>query len=75
MQDHVYKTLELTGSSPKSIEAAVENAVARASKTIRDMRIICCRWHVRDCLCKKRGTWKIAGDKDYRYQQIHGKEV
>ena len=38
MQDHVYKTLELTGSSTVSIEAAVENAIARATKTIRDMR-------------------------------------
>jgi flavin-binding protein dodecin len=38
MSDHVYKKLELVGSSPKSIEAAVENALARARKTIRNMR-------------------------------------
>jgi Uncharacterized conserved protein len=30
--------IELVGSSPKSIEAAVENALARAKKTIRNMR-------------------------------------
>ncbi|MDX1608532.1 MAG: dodecin [Halofilum sp. (in: g-proteobacteria)] len=38
MSDHVYKHIELTGSSTKSIEDAVENAIARASKTIHNMR-------------------------------------
>ena len=38
MTDHVYKLLELTGSSPTSIEDAVNNALARAAKTIRNMQ-------------------------------------
>jgi dodecin len=38
MTDHVYKTIELTGSSPKGIEEAVQNAVAYAAKTVRNMR-------------------------------------
>lgn len=38
MSEHVYKSIELTGSSKKSIEDAVENAVAKASQTIRNMR-------------------------------------
>ena len=38
MSDHVYKITELTGSSPKSIEDAVNQAVARASKTLRNLR-------------------------------------
>ena len=38
MKDHVYKILELVGSSEKSIEEAVQNAVTRASKTIREMK-------------------------------------
>jgi flavin-binding protein dodecin len=38
MSDHVYKKLELIGSSPTSIEDAVQNAISRASKTIRNMR-------------------------------------
>lgn len=38
MSNHVYKKLELVGSSPQSIEAAVENALARSRKTIRNMR-------------------------------------
>ncbi len=37
MSDHVYKKLELVGSSRQSIEEAVQNAVSRASKTIRHM--------------------------------------
>ena len=36
--DHIYKKLELVGSSPESIEKAVENAIARASATIRNLR-------------------------------------
>jgi flavin-binding protein dodecin len=38
MSDHVYKKIELVGSSPNSIEEAVVNALARAQKTIRNMR-------------------------------------
>jgi flavin-binding protein dodecin len=38
MSDHVYKMLELVGSSPTGIEDAVQNALARASQTIRNMR-------------------------------------
>jgi dodecin len=38
MNDHVYKIIELTGSSQSSIEDAVNNAIVRAAKTIRNMR-------------------------------------
>jgi len=38
MSEHVYKAIELTGSSKKSVEDAVEKALARASKTVRSMR-------------------------------------
>ena len=38
MTEHVYKYLELTGSSAVSIEDAVGNAVARASETVRNIR-------------------------------------
>jgi flavin-binding protein dodecin len=38
MNDHVYKITELTGSSPRSIEEAVSQAVTRASKTLRNLR-------------------------------------
>src|SRR2546430_16334325 len=38
MKDHVYKILELVGSSEKSIEDAIQNALTRAAKTIRAMK-------------------------------------
>ena len=38
MSDHIYKKIELVGSSREGIEDAVRNALARAEKTIRNMR-------------------------------------
>lgn len=38
MSNHVYKLIELTGSSPDGIEAAIENAIARAAQTVKNMR-------------------------------------
>ena len=38
MSDHVYKTVELTGSSATGVEDAIRNAIARAAKTVRNMR-------------------------------------
>jgi flavin-binding protein dodecin len=38
MSGHVYKTIELTGSSPKGIDAAVQNAIAKASGTLHNLR-------------------------------------
>ena len=37
-KDAVYKMLELTGTSTKSCDDAVQNAITRASKTVRNMR-------------------------------------
>ncbi|HEV8052546.1 MAG TPA: dodecin [Parachlamydiaceae bacterium] len=36
--DHVYKNIELTGSSPQSMEDAINHALSKASETIRNMR-------------------------------------
>lgn len=38
MEDHVYRTIEITGSSEKSISDAIQIAVTRASKTLRNLR-------------------------------------
>ena len=38
MSDHVYKIVELVGSSPTSIEDAIQTAIARASSTIDNIR-------------------------------------
>ena len=38
MSEHIYKKIELVGSSPDGFEPAVRNALSRAGKTIRNMR-------------------------------------
>ena len=38
MSDHVYKSLELTGTSTQGIQHAIETALARAEKTLRNVR-------------------------------------
>jgi hypothetical protein len=38
MSEHVYKLVELTGSSTTSIEDAIQNAVSRAAKTLHNIR-------------------------------------
>ena len=38
MSDHVYKKIEVVGSSPKGFEEAIKNALTRAEKTVRNMR-------------------------------------
>ena len=51
MSEHVYKILELTGSSPTSIEDAVQNAIRKAAKTVRQMhwfQIMETRGHIAD---------------------------
>ena len=51
MSDHVYKIVEIVGSSPTSIEEAIQNAIARASNTLRGIRwfeVTETRGHVED---------------------------
>lgn len=38
MSNHVYKSIELTGSSPTSIEDAVGSAIAKANQTVRNIQ-------------------------------------
>ncbi len=49
--DHIYKKVELVGTSPESIEKAVENALARAATTLRNLRwfeVVETRGHIQD---------------------------
>ena len=39
MSDGVYKVIELVGTSNESWEEAAKNAVERASKTLKDLRV------------------------------------
>ena len=35
--EHTYKVIELVGSSPQGLEPAIENAIARAGQTLRNL--------------------------------------
>ena len=38
MPDHVYKSIELVGSSSRGMEDAVQKAIAKAAETVRNLR-------------------------------------
>jgi flavin-binding protein dodecin len=38
MDEHIYRVIQIVGSSEKSIDDAIQGAIARASKTLRDLR-------------------------------------
>jgi flavin-binding protein dodecin len=51
MQEHIYKVIELVGSSDKSIEDAISTAITRAHGTIRHLRwfeVLETRGHIED---------------------------
>lgn len=51
MEDHVYKVIELVGSSETSIEEAIQTAIGRASATLHNIRwceVIQTRGHVEE---------------------------
>lgn len=60
MSNHVYKILELTGSSTADIEDAVNNALAKANETVRNMQwfeIVDTRGHIQD---GKVAHWQVT---------------
>jgi len=38
MDEHVYRVIQVVGSSQKSSDDAIQQAITRASKTLRDLR-------------------------------------
>jgi flavin-binding protein dodecin len=38
MADHVYKKIEIVGSSANGYQEAIENAIEKSSETLRNMR-------------------------------------
>ena len=60
MSDHIYKKIELVGSSPSGVEGAVNNAITRAGKTIRNMKwfeVVDIRGHLED---SKIAHWQVT---------------
>jgi dodecin len=51
MSDHVYRIIQVAGSSQKSIEDAIENGVRRAARTLRQVgwfEVVETRGHIED---------------------------
>ena len=49
MEDHVYKLIELTGSSTDGLEQAIQNAIGKASKTVHNLhwfQVVDTRGHI-----------------------------
>jgi flavin-binding protein dodecin len=51
MSEHVYKTIEITGSSTSDLDAAIRAAIAKASETLRNLdwfELTSVRGHIED---------------------------
>jgi dodecin len=60
MSDHIYKKIELVGSSASGSDEAVRNAVAKAAQSIRNMRwfeVVETRGHIED---GKLAHWQVT---------------
>jgi dodecin len=60
MNDHIYKKIELTGSSTVGMQNAIENAISKASQTIHHMRwfeVVETRGHIAD---GKIAHWQVT---------------
>ena len=60
MSEHVYKTVELVGSSTSGAEDAIRNAIARAHHTLRNLRwfqVVETRGHIEEGLV---AHWQVT---------------
>ncbi len=60
MSDHVYKKVEITGSSSVDMEDAIKNAVSKCSGTIKHMdwfEVMDTRGHIKD---GKVAHWQVT---------------
>ena len=51
MSDHVYKSIEITGSSTNSVDDAIQRGVNKAAETVRNLRwfeVTQIRGHIND---------------------------
>ena len=68
MSNHVYKRIELTGSSTKNIEDAVSTAIAKASTSVRNIdwfEVIQTRGHVEN---GKLAHWQVTIKVGFRLE-------
>lgn len=60
MSDHVYKVIEIAGSSAESSDAAVKRAIEQAAQSVRNLRwfeIVEVRGHIED---QKIAHWQVT---------------
>jgi flavin-binding protein dodecin len=60
MSEHVYKTIELVGSSTRGMEDAVQRAIAKAAETVRNLRwfeVVNTRGHIEGA---KVAHWQVT---------------
>jgi hypothetical protein len=60
MSNHVYKIIEIVGSSTESIDEAIRNAVARAGKSLNNLRwfeVVETRGHIENGAVKH---WQVT---------------
>ena len=60
MSNHVYKLIELTGSSPTSSDDAVQRAISKAGESVRNIQwfqVVETRGHVQD---GKIAHWQVT---------------
>lgn len=60
MSEHVYKKIEIVGSSPDGLQQAIENAIEKAAETLRNMRwfeVIETRGYITDA---KVAHWQVT---------------
>ena len=72
MDDHVYKMIELTGSSNDGIEDAVSRAVQKAAATVRNLHwfeVTDLRGHVAD---GKVAHWQVSLKLGFRIEEDAG---
>jgi len=75
MTDHVYKKIELVGSSTTSIEDATQNAVKEASKSVRNIRwleVTEIRGHVED---DELHHWQVGVKLGFTMEQADAPET
>ena len=60
MSEHIYKHIEITGSSEMGTDEAVRNAIAKAAKTVKNMHwfeVVDTRGHIEDGVVRH---WQVT---------------
>jgi dodecin len=69
MDEHIYKQIELTGSSKKSMEDAIQNAITKAGETLRNIhwfQVTETRGYVAD---NKVDYWQVTVKLGFRLEE------